>query len=103
QAIAAIEELRDEPDGAYYRARLLDGIPPLLVAGLKRGLYGSSIRFEPLRQDVVRFPARSAHNPERIPEHTVHEARIREFSVVTFPAYQGATAQVRTERKEPQC
>jgi hypothetical protein len=37
QAIAAIEEMRDEPDGAYYRARLLDGLPELLVAGLRRG------------------------------------------------------------------
>jgi hypothetical protein len=48
QAIAAIEEMGDEPDGAYYRARLLDGLPPLLVSGLRRGLYGSSVRFEPL-------------------------------------------------------
>jgi len=54
QPIASIEELRDEADGAYYRARLLDGVPPLLVAGLRRGLYGSSVRFEPIEQDRVR-------------------------------------------------
>jgi HK97 family phage prohead protease len=92
QAIAAIEEMRDEPDGAYYRARLLDGLPELLVAGLRRGPYGSSVRFEPLKQDRVRYPKRSEYNPEGLPEHTVREARIREFSVVTFPQYAGATA-----------
>jgi hypothetical protein len=66
-------------------------------------LYGSSVRFEPLKQDRVRFPKRSEHNPEGIPEHTIREARIREFSVVSFPQYAGATAQVRiAELKEPQ-
>jgi hypothetical protein len=101
QSIATIEELREEADGAYYRARLLQGVPPLLVAGLRSGLYGSSVRFEPLEQDRVRYPARSAHNPEGIPEHTVKKARVREFSVVTFPQYAGATAMVRVEREEP--
>jgi HK97 family phage prohead protease len=100
QPIASVEEMRDEPDGAYYRARLLDGVPPLLVAGLRRGLYGSSVRFEPIEQDRVRHPTRSSHNPQGIPEHTVKRAKIREFSVVTFPQYAGATAMVRVEREE---
>jgi HK97 family phage prohead protease len=95
QPIAVIEDMRDEPDGAYYRASLLEGLPPLLVAGLRRGLYGSSIRFGAIRADRVRSPRRSSHNPDGIPEVTVREARVREFSVVTFPQYAGATAAVR--------
>lgn len=95
QVIAAVEDLRDEPDGAYYRASLLDGLPPLLVSGLRRGLYGSSIRFGAIKWDKVRSPGRSAHNPDGIPEHTIREARLQEFSVVTFPQYAGATAIVR--------
>jgi phage head maturation protease len=101
QVIARIEELRDQPDGAYFRARLLEGVPPLIVAGLRSGLYGSSIRFEPIEQDRVRAPRRSDYNPGGLPEHTTRQARVREFSVVAFPQYAGATAQVRiAELKE---
>ena len=96
QAIAAIENFRDEPDGAYYRAGLLDGLPPLLVAGLKRGLYGSSVRFKPIKWDRVRSPGVSEHNPDGIEERTVREGFVKELSVVTFPAYSGATAMVRS-------
>jgi len=96
QTIAAIESFREEPDGAYYRAGLLDGLPALLVSGLKRGLYGSSIRFKPIKWDRVKFPKRSEGNPDGIEERTVREAFVRELSVVTFPQYAGATAHVRS-------
>jgi HK97 family phage prohead protease len=96
QTIATIEGLRDEPDGAYYRATLLNGLPPLLVSGLRANLYGSSIRFAPLKWDRVRSPKASEHNPNRLPEHTIREAYIKEFSVVTFPQYEGATASIRS-------
>ena len=96
QNIAAVESFRDEQDGAYYRAGLLDGLPPLLVAGLKRGLYGSSVRFKPIKWDRNRSPGESEHNPEGFPEHTIREAFVKELSVVTFPAYAGATANVRS-------
>lgn len=96
QTIAAIESFREEDDGAYYRAGLLDGLPPLLVSGLKRGLYGSSIRFKPIKWDRVRFPKRSESNPDALEERTVREAFVRELSVVTFPQYSGATAHVRS-------
>jgi hypothetical protein len=95
QPIAVVDEMRDMPDGVYYRASLLDGLPPLLMSGLRRGLYGSSIRLGPIRSDRVRSPMRSAHNLDRLPEVTIREALIKEFSVVTFPQYAGATAAVR--------
>jgi HK97 family phage prohead protease len=96
QPIAEIEDMRDEPDGAHYRAALLDGLPPLLIAGLRRGLYGSSIRFRPIKWDRAKKPPAAEHNPDRLPEHTIREAQIVEFSVVTFPQYAGATAHVRS-------
>lgn len=98
QAIAEIDEMTDRDDGAHFRATLLDGIPPLLVAGLRRGLYGSSIRFKPVpgKWERVRSPRPSDHNPDGIPEHTIREAYVQEFSVVTFPQYAGATAHVRS-------
>jgi HK97 family phage prohead protease len=96
QTIAVIDEMRDEQDGAHFRASLLDGLPPLLLAGLRRGLYGSSVRFGPVKWDRTRSPRPSESNPEGIPEVTVREAFIREFSVVTFPQYAGATARMRS-------
>lgn len=96
QTIAAIEEMRDEPDGAYYRANLLDGLPALLISGLRRGLYGSSVRYGPVKWDRVRFPKRSEHNPEGLEERTVREGWVKEFSVTTFPVYAGATAHLRS-------
>lgn len=94
QPIAVVDSFRDAPDGAYYRASLLRGVPELLVEGLRSGVYGSSVRFNPVKVDRVRFPRPSAVNPAGIEERTIREARIYEFSVVTFPAYQNATAQV---------
>jgi HK97 family phage prohead protease len=96
QAIAEVEGFRDEEDAAYYRGTILEGLPPLLLSGLRRGLYGSSIRFGPVKWDRTRYPMRSEHNPERREERTIREAIIKEISVVTFPAYAGATASVRS-------
>lgn len=98
QAIADIQDFEDQPDGAYYRAGLLGGLPTLMVEGLRRGLYGSSIRFSPIpgKWDRVRSPRPSEHNPLGLPEHTIREARIKEFSVVLFPQYEGATAHIRS-------
>jgi Caudovirus prohead serine protease len=45
-------------------------------------------------------PARSAHNPEAIPERTLKEVRLVEFGPVTFPAYAGATASLRSLNDE---
>ena len=98
QPIATFDEFRDEEDGGYYASSLLRGVPDLLVEGLRRGVYGSSIRFRPVpgKWDRVRSPEPSEHNPEGLPEHTIREAYVHEFSVVTFPQYEGATAHVRS-------
>lgn len=102
QAIADIADFEDLPDGAHYRAALLPGLPQLVTEGLRRGLYGSSIYFHPIpgKVDRVGSPRASEHNPEGLPEVTVREARIKEFSVVLFPAYEGATAHVRSMTDE---
>lgn len=74
QVVAAVDRMWEQPDGGYFRATLLDGVPALLVNGIRRGLYGSSVRFKPVQSDQVRSPGRSPHNPEGIPEVTVREA-----------------------------
>jgi phage head maturation protease len=96
QPIAEFESFEERDDGGYYSAPLLRKVPELLVEGLSRGLYGSSVRFKPMQWDRVRSPKRSEFNPDGIEERTVREAYIKEFSVVTFPQYEGATAGIRS-------
>jgi HK97 family phage major capsid protein len=96
KVIAAHELYRDDDFGPYYEARLLDGLPPLVVSGLKEGRYGASYRFRVLKEEVNLNPKKSAHNPEGIPERTIQEAEVFEYGPVTFPADSFATAGVRS-------
>jgi HK97 family phage major capsid protein len=67
-----------------------------LAPGLIAGVYGSSFRFT-VEKDVWDYtPARSAHNPDGLPERTITEARVYEFGPVTFPANPAATAGIRS-------
>jgi phage head maturation protease len=56
--------------------------------------YGSAIAFRGLKFEKRSRPERSAYNPERLEERTITEAALYEFSLVTFPQYEGATARV---------
>ena len=95
--LGPIQTLREDDQGAYYEVPLLDtSYNRDLLPGLKSSLYGASFRFTVVRDDVIARPARSAYNPDAIPERTVLEAKVREFGPVTFPAYEGATAGVRS-------
>jgi HK97 family phage major capsid protein/HK97 family phage prohead protease len=98
--IAVPTVLREDDEGAYYEADLLDGVPPLIVDGLRRGQYGSSFRFRVRAEDFRRKPKVSDHNPEALPERTIREAEVFEFGPVTFPAYAGATATLRSMTDE---
>jgi phage head maturation protease len=88
--------VREDDLGAAYEVPLFPSVPPLIVDGLRAGAYGASFRFSVVSDDVVRKPARSDHNPEGISERTITEARVAEFGPVTFPAYAGATAGIRS-------
>jgi len=97
KVLGPIQELRADAKGAYYEVPLFDtSYNKDLLPGLQAGSYGSSFRFKVMREDVERTPERSAHNPEGIQERTILEAKVMEFGPVTFPAYQGATAGVRS-------
>jgi hypothetical protein len=49
-----------------------------------------------VREDLDQKPGRSTYNPKALPERTIREAKVMEFGPVTFPAYEGATAGVRS-------
>jgi HK97 family phage prohead protease len=95
--LAQIEELEQDADRVRYAGRLLDtSYNRDLVPGLDAGLYGSSFRFDVIQEHWTDKPTRSSFNPEGLPERRVREVRLHEFGPVTFPAYPGASAGVRS-------
>lgn len=96
------EVLREEELGAYYDVPLFAGLPELFMEGLRSDppAYGASFRFRVMREEIDEEPERSDHNPDGLPERTVKEADVMEFGPVTFPAYAGATAGVRSMTDE---
>lgn len=95
QVLGPIEVLREDEVGAYYEVALLDGIPELLMAGLRAGTYGASFRFSVVKESTDEEPGASDYNPSGLPERTIKEVKLFEFGPVTFPAYAEATAGVR--------
>jgi hypothetical protein len=96
QVLGPIQELREDERGAYYEVPLFEGIPPLVLSGLRAGQYGSSFRFRVLKWDHDKNPEKSEYNPKGLPERSIKEAFVPEFGPVTFPQYAGATADVRS-------
>lgn len=96
--LGPIADLREEDEGAWYEVPLLDApyVRHEILPGLEAGLYGASFRFRVLREEIVEEPGASDHNPNGLPERTVKEAKVMEFGPVTFPAYAGASAGVRS-------
>jgi|SRR6516162_3716910 len=95
--LGPIRELEEDQKGARYDVGLLD--TPYnrdLLPGLKEGLYGASFRFQVMAEQVRAKPEKSDYNPAGIEERKMTEVKVREFGPVTFPAYEDATAGVRS-------
>jgi HK97 family phage prohead protease len=96
--LGPITDLREDETGAYYEVPLIPtSYNRDMEEMLRAGLLGSSFRFSVTSEDFDPRPKRSDYNPDAIPERTVRAARVREFGPVTFPAYAGATAGVRSD------
>lgn len=95
--LGPIESLEEDEQGARYDVPLLDtSYNRDLIPGLEKGLYGASFRFRVLKEQFVNEPGASDYNPTGLPERTIQEASVSEFGPVTFPAYEGATAGIRS-------
>jgi HK97 family phage prohead protease len=89
--------LREDEQGGAYEVPLLDtSYNRDLIPGLQAGAYGSSFRFKVVRENLDNTAPVSSYNPKGLPERTITEAKVMELGPVTFPAYQGATAGVRS-------
>lgn len=99
--LGPIRSLTEDERGAAYEVDLLDtAYVRELIPALENGLLGASFRFRVVREDVNKNAERSDHNPNGLPERTIREAAVAEFGPVTFPAYAGATAGVRSMTDE---
>jgi len=96
--LGAPETLREDDVGAYYEVPLLDAsyVRDDVLPGLKAGVYGSSFCFEVIKEEFDEEPGISADNPKGLPKRRLLELRVPEFGPVTFPAYEEATAGVRS-------
>jgi HK97 family phage prohead protease len=101
KVLGPITELSADGDRARGVVPLLDtSYNRDLIPGLEAGLYGASFRFQVMQEEFISKPKRSDYNPGGIPERTITEARVREWGPVTFPAYAGAAAGLRSMTDE---
>jgi hypothetical protein len=95
--LGPIAVLQEDERGAYYEVPLLDtSYNRDLEPGIRAGLYGSSFRFKVTAEDFAERVKRSTWNPDALPERTILAAHVFEMGPVTFPAYAGATAGIRS-------
>ena len=94
--LGEIQSLSAEADGLRYTARLHDGLPTLLLEGLRSGQYGSSFRARPVKSHYERLPRRSAYNPEGLMEVTRTELRLSDVGPTSLPAYSATEARLRS-------
>lgn len=97
KVLGKISELREDANGPYYEVPLLDtSYNRDLIPALEAGQYGASFRFKVMREEMDDSPDPSDENPRGLPQRTIKEAAVSEFGPVTFPAYAGATAGLRS-------
>jgi HK97 family phage major capsid protein/HK97 family phage prohead protease len=97
KVLGPIADIRDTENGPMAEVPLLDtSYNRDLLPGLRAGVYGSSFRFKVIREEFNRDAEQSDYNPDGLPERTILEAKVMELGPVTFPAYAGATAGVRS-------
>jgi HK97 family phage prohead protease len=93
KVLGPVRSLTEDDEGAAYEVPLLDtSYNRDLLPGLRAGLYGASFRFQVIKEDWWEPETGSTELPLR----TIRELKLFEFGPVTFPAYQAATAGVRS-------
>ena len=98
--IATTDEVGEDEISPYARGKILDGVPELVLDGIRKGVYGASHRFSVVRETWDEKPKGGPHNPDKLPERTITEAMLHELGPVTWPAYATASASLRSVTDE---
>lgn len=99
KVLGDIRSVTEDGKGAAFEVGLHDtSYVRDLIPGLRSGAYGASFRFSvPTGGDSWDHPTRSSDtNPDMLPVRTLNKVDLYEFGPVTFPAYDGATAGMRS-------
>ena len=95
--LGTIETLAEDDQGAAYDVKMFDtSYNRDLLPGLEARQYGASFRMQVMIDELDQEPDPSEENPQGIPERTIKEIKLYEFGPVTFPAYENATAGIRS-------
>ena len=95
--LGAPDVLRVDDVGAHYESRLFDtSYVADLVPALAAGQLGASFRFRVTGESWVDPSESTEWNPSKLPERTIDDLDLYELGPVTFPAYESATAGVRS-------
>lgn len=89
--LGPIQEVKEDSRGAYYEVPLIDTDynRDFIIPSTTEGLLGASFRFSVMQDSWV-------EKEGELPKRTLEELRLYEFGPVTFPAYEAATAGVRS-------
>src|SRR4029077_18299373 len=92
----------EDKTGAAYEVDLFSEASYVrdLMPGLRAGAYGASFRFAVNDESWNNKPELSGYNPKGIPERTINAASVFEFGPCTFPAYEEASAGLRSMTDE---
>jgi HK97 family phage major capsid protein len=96
------EMLQEDATGPYAEVPLFEGVPQIIVSGLRAGAYGQSFRFNVMADDWVEDPeADTWEDPGNdkwtdLPQRTIREVRLIEFGPTAFPANPAADAGLRS-------
>lgn len=96
QPIAEVLRAWEEPDAGWFRASLLDGLPELLLSGIRRGQYGASIGARIVKVETNDSPKPSVYNPKGLEERTYTEVQAHDFSITPRPAYGSTSVSMRS-------
>lgn len=97
--LGKITNLAEDKRGARYEVELFDAsYVRELVPALRAGALGASFRFSIAEGgEVWEQPTRATRsNPDKLRERTITAVNLFEFGPVTFPAYDSATAGMRS-------
>src|SRR5690606_3511658 len=82
-----------------YKSQLFDEASYVrdLLPALEAGEFGTSIGFRVVHDEWDYEPERSNSNPEGIPERTIKEIKLSEFSLTPFPANPNTESSLRCD------